>query len=89
MTKQQNKSSKETKEKGTKLASQPAGAWIPMRTGLIIITIVSVVMAVLTAWQAVPIKGWVEGILWGVLFGGSIWVIFLGFLLYGRLFRKE
>jgi hypothetical protein len=89
MTKQQNKSSKEAKEKGTKYASQPAGAWIPMRTGLIIITIISVVMAVLTAWQAVPIKGWVEGILWGVLFGGSIWVIFLGFLLYGRLFRKE
>ena len=88
MTKQQNKSSKETKEKDTKYASQPAGAWIPMRTGLIIITIVSVVMAVLTAWQAVPVKGWVEGILWGVLFGGSIWVIFLGFLLYGRLFRK-
>ncbi len=88
MTKQTKKSSDHPKEKRIKLPSQPAGAWISMRTGIIVISIVSLGMAVLTAWQAVPIKGWLEGILWGLLFGGSIWVIFLGFLLYGRLFRK-
>lgn len=60
-----------------------------MRTGLIVIGITSIVMAVLTAWQAVPTKGWVEGILWGLFFGGSIWVIFLAFVLYGRLFRRS
>ncbi len=60
-----------------------------MRTGLILITIVSIGMAVLTAFQSVPAKGWLEGILWGLFFGGSIWIIFLVFLLYGRLFRKH
>jgi len=29
-----------------------------MRSGLKIIAITSVVMAVLTAWQAIPSKGW-------------------------------
>jgi hypothetical protein len=89
MSKQSKKSSEKEKKKGTDLSSQPAGAWISMRTGVILITIVSVGMAVLTAMQSVPAKGLAEGILWGLMFGGSIWIIFLGFLLYGRLFRKH
>ena len=89
MTKQSKKSPENKKEKDTKLASQPAGAWLPIKTGLILITILSVGMAVLTAWQTVPSIGWLEGILWGLFFGGAIWVIFLGFLFYGRLFRKQ
>jgi len=89
MSKQSKKSPEKAKEKDPKLATQPAGAWLPMRTGIIVITILSVAMAVLTAWQAVPAIGWLEGILWGLIFGGSIWIIFLGFLLYGRLFRKH
>lgn len=89
MSKQSKKSSEKEKPKGTDLSSQPAGAWMSMRTGLILITIVSVGMVVLTAIQSVPAVGWLEGILWGVLFGGSLWIIFLGFLLYGRLFRKH
>jgi hypothetical protein len=89
MSKQTNKSSEKQKEKGTSQPLQPAGAWISMRTGLILITIVSVGMAVLTAVQSVPAKGLAEGIMWGLIFGGSIWIIFLVFLLYGRLFRKH
>jgi len=33
--------------------------------GLIVMTIASVALAVLTAWQAVPVKGWLNGILLG------------------------
>lgn len=59
-----------------------------MRTGLILITITSLVMAVLTAWQTIPSQGWVQGILWGIFFGGMIWVIFLGNILINRFLHK-
>lgn len=59
-----------------------------MRTGMIIVAIASIVMAVLTAWQAIPIKGTLNGILWGVFYGGLIWVIFFGNILINRLLRR-
>ena len=55
--------------------------WISMRSGIIIIAIASVAMAVLTAWQVIPSQGWLEGILWGLLFGGLVWAIFFGNIL--------
>ncbi|HSK86965.1 MAG TPA: hypothetical protein VK880_01310 [Anaerolineales bacterium] len=80
------KKSKKTKvQKEVKPSNQP---WIPMRSGLIIMAITSVAMAVLTAWQVIPLKGWVEGILWGLLFGALIWAIFFGNILINRFLRK-
>ncbi len=61
--------------------------WLAMKTGVIIIAITSVAMAVLTAWQAIPVKGFLPGILWGLLFGGLIWVIFLGLVFFNRFIR--
>jgi hypothetical protein len=68
-----------------KALSQP---WISMRSGVRIIALTSVVMAVLTAWQVIPSKGWLEGILWGLLFGAFIWVIFFGNIWLNRLLRR-
>jgi hypothetical protein len=76
--------SKEEKAKNPSVA-QP---WISMRTGLKIIIVASIAMAVLTAWQVIPSLGWVEGILWGLLFGALIWVIFFGNILLNRFLRK-
>jgi hypothetical protein len=45
-------------------------------------------MAVLTAIQVVPVKGWLEGILWGLLFGVLIWAIFLGLIFTNRFLRR-
>jgi hypothetical protein len=59
--------------------------WIQMKTGLIIITIVSIGMAILTAIQVIPSKGVLQGILWGILFGGIIWAIFWGYYLIRRV----
>jgi hypothetical protein len=59
-----------------------------MRGGLKIIAITSIAMAVLTAWQVIPSKGWLEGILWGLLFGAMIWAIFFGNMLITRFFRR-
>ena len=62
--------------------------WISMRNGMIIMTITSIAMAVLTAWQVIPSRGWLEGILWGLLFGAFIWAIFFGNILINRFLRK-
>ena len=66
----------------------PAQPWISMRNGLRIVGGASIAMAILTAWEVVPVKGWLEGILWGVLFGGLIWVIFFGMLWFNRIIRR-
>lgn len=61
--------------------------WISMRKGLIIMTITSIGMAVLTAIQVIPQRGWLEGILWALLFGVLVWVVFWGFYFFRRIFR--
>jgi len=80
------KKSNNTKEEKTKdPMSQP---WISMRRAIIIIAFTSVAMAVLIASQVIPSKGWLEGILWGLLFGILIWAIFFGNILINRFLRK-
>lgn len=80
------KNSKKKKEETPNTSvSQP---WISMRSGIKIIAFTSIAMAVLTAWQVIPSKGWLEGILWGLLFGALIWAIFFGNILINRFLRK-
>ena len=62
--------------------------WIPMRGGLIFMGVTSLALAVLVAWQTIPSTGWLEGILWGLLFGAMIWAIFFGNLWITRKLRK-
>ena len=62
--------------------------WIKMRTGLILISITSVLMAVLTASQVIPSRGWLEGIFWGIVFGGLVWGIFFGNILINKFLRR-
>ena len=76
------------KPKAQKLEINLTQPWISMRKGIIVIAITSVVMAVLTAWQVIPSRGWLEGILWGLLFGGLIWAIFFGNILISRFLRR-
>ncbi len=78
-----------SKDKQSNQKSEPGtGPWISMRSGLIIIAIASLGMAVLTAVQTVPALGWAEGLLWSALFGALIWVIFFGMNFFNRLFRR-
>lgn len=62
--------------------------WISMRRGITIIAFASVAMAILTASQVIPSRGWLEGILWGLLFGGLVWAIFFGNLFINKLLRR-
>ena len=61
---------------------------ISKRTALIIVAVISVIIAVLTAWQAMLSKGWVDGIIWGLLFGALVWAMFFGNVLMKRFLRK-
>jgi fatty acid desaturase len=79
------KSKKKKAQKPEQSLNQP---WISMRKGIIVIAITSVAMAVLTAWQVIPSQGWVEGILWGLLFGALIWAVFFGNILINKLLRR-
>lgn len=85
MTKSKAKTRKAKPEKKVSPAAQP---WISMRSGIRTIAITSLGMAILTAWQVIPQKGWLEGTLWGLLFGALIWVIFFGMYGFNRLIRR-
>jgi uncharacterized membrane protein len=79
---------KAQKENTAKKSSSLVQPWISMRRALIVITLTSMGMAVLTAWEVVPVKGWIEGILWGLLFGVLIWIIFFGMIFFNRFIRR-
>jgi hypothetical protein len=81
-------SKKSKKRKEQKVEDAIRQPWLSMRSGIKIIAFTSIAMAVLTAWQVIPSKGWLEGILWGLLFGVLIWAIFFGNILLQRFLHK-
>jgi len=83
-----NKKKMQADKQSKPIPSLPTEPWISMRNGIVIITITSIGMAVLTAIQVIPVKGWVEGILWGLLFGGLIWAIFFGLIIVNRFLKR-
>lgn len=85
MSKNKKMSSDKQSNQENKLRKEP---WISMRSGIIIIAITSIGMTVLTALQAVPAMGWGEGLLWSILFGAAIWVIFFGMIFINRFFGR-
>ena len=53
--------------------------WIKKKTGFIVITIVSIALAILTAVQIVMGSGdWGNAIMWGLIFGAMVWLVFFG-----------
>jgi uncharacterized membrane-anchored protein len=80
-----NKSNK----KQSKKQDRQDDAWLSMRTGMIVITIVSLAIGAWTAWNALPAEGLGMSIFWGVVFGGSIWLVFFGAYFLNRWVRKR
>ena len=75
-------SKKKKKKSEPILERQP---WIPEKTGLIAMTIVSLALAVWVAWQVISAENNIgKGILWGVIFGASIWLVFFGMNFFHR-----
>jgi ABC-type proline/glycine betaine transport system permease subunit len=81
----------EKKQNAEALEAKMNQPWIQMKTGLRIIAITSLGMAILTAYQAITEFGKTifVGILYGLLFGVLIWVIFFGFYFFRRLIVKK
>ena len=87
MAKNKNKAQQpKEKKKKEELPVQP---WISMRGGLIVMAITSLALAVFIASQVIPATGWLEGILWGLLFGSMIWAIFFGNILINKFLRRR
>lgn len=61
--------------------------WISMRAGMIAITFISIALAAWTIWQSDPSIDLLDRILYGLLFGGSVWFVFFGFILFNRFIR--
>jgi sterol desaturase/sphingolipid hydroxylase (fatty acid hydroxylase superfamily) len=72
-----------SRKKGNKVVYERK-PWITMRSGIISITVLSFLMAGLTIWQLLPAAGWGVSLLYGLLYGGLIWVIFLGMQFFYR-----
>ena len=64
-------------------------SWLSMRTGLIIMTIVSLGFAGFVAWNYYESSGIFKAILIGLMFGGILWAIFVGNLYFNRFLRRK
>jgi len=61
--------------------------WIQWKTGLLTMTIISIALAILVAWQVIVTEDNIgKGILWGLIFGGSTWLVFFGMNYFHSLF---
>lgn len=66
-----------------------AGPWLSMRTGLQINILVSVGLAIFVGWQIYPAGGLPQALLWGIVAGLSIWMIFLATYLFSIWTRRQ
>jgi hypothetical protein len=62
--------------------------WLSQRTGLITITVLSIVLAAFMIWNLYPSEG-AMAILWGLGFGASIWAIFGLSFLFNKFLRGK
>lgn len=61
--------------------------WIAWKTGLKAMTIVSISLALWVGWQVVATEGNIgKGVLWGLIFGVSTWLVFVGMNYFHSLF---
>lgn len=64
--------------------------WLKMKSATLVLTAVSILLAVIVAYQIIRGSGdWDQGILWGVIFGGSVWLVFVGMNWFHSIFRGK
>lgn len=83
-----NKSKKKKKASNQPEPTLSNDPWIEKRTGITLIVMVSIALAVFVIWQLYPVIG-PESILWGLGFSGGIWAVFgLSYLFNTRMRGK-
>jgi len=86
VAKQAKKKSEQSKSAPAQYSTKP---WVSMRSGLTIVTLASIAMAVLTGYTTVPALGWLEGSLWAIGFGAAVWLAFILYFLFNRWARRK
>ena len=64
-------------------------SWLSMRTGIIIMAIVSIAFAGFVAWNYIESAGLFKAILIGLMFAGILWAIFIGNFYFNRFLRRK
>ena len=84
-----NKSKQSAKPKRSGSGKPLSDPWISMRSGMIIMAVISLGMAGLTAYTAAPAIGWPEAIFWGLVFGFGVWLVFGIFFYFNYFIRRK
>ena len=63
--------------------------WIQKARGMQVIIIAAILLAVLVAYQIIQGSGdWGQGILWGLIFGGSVFLVYFGMMAFHKWVNK-
>lgn len=62
--------------------------WLSKNSGLLIIAVTSISLGGWVAYQMIREGNTLEGILWGIAFAVTIWLVFFGMNWFHGLFRK-
>ena len=68
---------------------QARKGWMDSKTGLKVIALVSILLAIFEGWQISSFKSPLESIVWGLIFGASIWVVAALYYVFARLIRRS
>lgn len=82
---------KKQKKSGEKDQNRSAynDPWLGQRTGLLIMGLASLVLAVLVVWETQSAVGMGQALIWGIGFGLSLWAVFLLFYVFNRWIRRR
>jgi hypothetical protein len=78
-----------SKEKKQSPFVDPRDPWIKGRTGVLIIAVLSVILAIFTGVNVYKMLGLGQAILWGIGSAVGLWIMFGGLYLFNRLFRAR
>lgn len=84
------KSGRKYRDKSKETASnQRPGTqpWLSKRTGLIIMAVLSLGLAILILWQLYPEMGLGQALVWAAGFSLSLWVVFFMFYIFNIWIR--
>jgi predicted cobalt transporter CbtA len=81
--------SKNNKEKEPEIKFERK-PWIEKTRGLQVIGLAGLLLGVLVAYQIIRGSGdWGQGILWGLIFGGSVILVYFGMNAFHKLMNKN
>ncbi len=83
------KSKAQQEQEAREFQTELSKSWLSMRTGIIIMVIVSIAFAGFVAWNYVESAGLFKAIMIGLMFAGILWAIFIGNFYLNRFLRRK